>query len=120
MIEFYNDKVFAALELIKDSKECVDVYNDIQTINNYMQNVPNGRSISEAISFDSFLRRKYPCIDLMLNIASAMNRNQTEILQSAEAVVLSNLRQDYYGILCDTALKKQLVGEIKEFIKRVD
>lgn len=39
---------------------------------------------------------------------------------SVSEVILSNLKQDYYGILCDTAIKKQLVHSIKEFIKKVD
>jgi len=33
---------------------------------------------------------------------------------------ISYLEQDYYGILCDTAIKKQMVHSIKEFIKNVD
>lgn len=39
---------------------------------------------------------------------------------SVSEATLSNLEQDYYGILCDTAIKKQLVRSIKEFIKNVD
>ena len=55
----------------------------------------------------------------MLNTANAMKINQTVFSQNTEAAILSNLTQDYYGILCDTALKKQLISEIKEFIKSV-
>ena len=119
MINFYNEKVSAVLEIIKDCKDCADVYNDIRMINSYKQEVQNGRRISEAISFDSFLRTKYPVIDLKLNTANAMKINQTVFSQNTEAAILSNLTQDYYGILCDTALKKQLISEIKEFIKSV-
>ena len=32
---------------------------------------------------------------------------------------ISYLEQDYYGILCDTAIKKQMVHSIKEFIKQM-
>lgn len=39
---------------------------------------------------------------------------------SVEEVMISNLRQDYFGILCDTALKKQLIHSTQEFIKNVN
>ena len=75
-----------------------------------------------AEQLDRELRQKYPCIDNMVNFANSIPAPvpQAKKNYSASEEMLSNLQQDYFGILCDTAIKKQLVHSIKEFIKNVD
>lgn len=78
--------------------------------------------VSVANQLDRELRQKYPAIDMMLDFANAMlpPSPQTSKICSAEDSVISNLDQDYYGILCDTAVKKGLVRSIKDCIEFVD
>ena len=38
----------------------------------------------------------------------------------ADEAALSKFEQDYFEILCDTAIKKQMIHSIKAFIKNVD
>lgn len=68
---------------------------------------------------DQELRQKYPCISKMVDVANSMltPAPQAKRMYSASEAVISNLNQDYYGIICDAAFKKQLVRSIKEFIK---
>ena len=78
--------------------------------------------VSAAHQLDEELRKKYPCIDAMINFANAMLPQMPQSRKAyfpSEAVV-SDLTQDYYGIFCDTAMKKEIVREMKQFIRFVD
>lgn len=122
MIHFYDSIVAKTLETIKDAYDCADILHDLSRIEQAKANVNSYEGLLAADQFDRELRKKYPCIDAMINFANTMlppvpqNR---KIYSPSEAAVL-NLIQDYYGILCDTAVKKEIVEGMKQFIRAVD
>lgn len=78
-----------------------------------------------ASQLDQELQNKYPTINIMLNSANTirsipLSTPQTGQTYSEEEETISNLQRDYCGILCDTAIKKELVREMKQFIRYVD
>lgn len=78
-----------------------------------------------AAQLDRELREKYPMIDVMLDIANTMYSNpllppQDRQAHSEEERAISNLQQDYCGIICDTAVKKGVKQGIKDCIMSVE
>lgn len=127
MIHFYDDLFIKTLEFIKEAKDCADTLHDLNRIEQAKENVYFAGGVLAADQLDRELRMKYPTIDRMLDIANTMRTNsslspapQTEQTRSAEDIAISNLEQDRCGILCDTAVKKGITKEIKQFIKTVD
>ena len=122
MIHFYDSIVAKTLETVKDAYDCADVLCDLGRIEQAKANVNLYGDVSAAYQLDEELRKKYPCIDAMINFANTMllpvPQNRKSYSPSEAAV--SNLTQDYYGILCDTAVKKEIVREMKQFIRAVD
>jgi hypothetical protein len=119
MIHFYDELVSKTLQSIKESYDFADVLNDLNRINQAIANVNLHGNWMAAYHLDQELRQKYPCINKMVDVANSMliPAPQAKRMYSTSEAVMSDLNQDYYGILCDAALKKQLVRSIKEFIK---
>lgn len=122
MIYFYDELVAKTLETIKEAYDCADILNDLNRINQAMTNIKLYGDWYAANQLDQELRQKYPCIDNMVNFANSISIPVPRAKKnySAGEAVLSDLQQDYFGILCDTAIKKQMVHSVKEFIKNVD
>lgn len=122
MIYFYDDLVAKTVETVKEAYDCADILNDLNRINQAITNIKLYGSWSAADQLDQELRQKYPCIDNMVEFANSIPAHvpMSKKNYSPSEAVLSNLEQDYFGILCDTAIKKQMVHSIKEFIKNVD
>lgn len=122
MIHFYDSIVAKTLETIKDAYDCADILHDLSRIEQAKTNVNSYEGLLAAYQLDQELREKYPCIDVMLNFADTMLPPSPQIakISSESEVAISALTQDYYGILCDTALKKEIVKELKQFIKSID
>lgn len=122
MIHFDSKLVSKAIEAAKDADDLVDVTKDLQQIKNAEAGVLQFGDIVTARRLDAKLREKYPIIDEMLDLAnqmsSALQRGASSCAQLPQEV--SNLQQDYYGIICHIALKKGIVQSIKQFIKSVD
>lgn len=115
MIYFYNEIVEKTLEEIKDAYDCIDIFRDINRINQAIAGVKSGESLVIASQLDQELREKYPRIDEMINFANALplTSPQAKIIYSANDEAISRLNQDYYGILCDTAIKKGFTQNIR-------
>ena len=122
MIYFYDDLVARTVETIKESHDCTDILNDLNRIDQAITNINLYGNLSVADQLDRELRHKYPCINNMVEFANffSISEPRAKKKYSASEAALSNLEQDYFGILCDTAIKKQMVHSIKEFIKNVD
>lgn len=125
MITFYEDLFARTLEIMKEAHDCADILYDLGRIEQAKTNVYSYGGVFAADRLDQELRKKYPTIDIMLNIADTMRTNplfsaQAGQVHSEEEKAIANLQQDYCGILCDTAVKKEIVHEIKQFIKSVD
>jgi hypothetical protein len=122
MIHFYDDLIAQTLKTVKESYDCADVCNDITRIENAISQVRVYENCGVAFQLDHELRQKYPCIDAMLETASSISIPSPRITRtySPNEAAIENLRQDYYGILCGTAIKKEFIHSIEEFIKSVD
>lgn len=122
MIYFYDDLVEKTVETIKEAYDCANILNDLKRINQAITNIKLYGNWSAADHLDQELRQKYPFIDNMVDFANSIPVPVQRVKKnySPSEAVLSNLEQDYFGILCDTAIKMQMVHSIKEFIKNVD
>ncbi len=122
MIYFNDSAVAKTLETIKAAHDCANVLCDLSQIEQAKANVNLCGGVSVARQLDKKLRKKYPCIDTMINFANTMlsQVSQSKKTYSPNEAAVSNLIQDYYGILCDTAVKKEIVQEMKQFIRFVD
>ena len=122
LLHFYDELVVRTLKTIKESYDCIDVLNDLNRIDQAITNVNLYGNCTAAYQLDQKLRQKYPCIDRMVDVANSMLTPvpRTRRMYSASEAVISDLNQDYYGIICDAAIKKQLVRSIEELIKDVD
>lgn len=122
MIYFKKDLIKTVLDAAKEAHDCADVLKDLDRINDAIANIQNYNGLKQARELDKELRAKYPCIDTMLDVAQAMlsglsGQAQSSSCSSPEA---ANLNQDYYGIICGTAIKKSIVHEIKDMIEQVN
>lgn len=114
----FNKELCAkALKIIHEASDLHDVAMDLKKIDQLFSMRLTLEVMQEAISFDMKLRLKYPTIDKMINIANSFPACNT-FLTDYEQDPLEFLKQDYYGIICDTVLKKGLASSIEEFIER--
>ncbi len=121
MIHFDNNLAKEAFKIAHEAHELSDVANDLNRINNVLSTTPTIENLFEAQRLDNELRKKYPTIDKLLAIANnylipavASQSNTQDLPEYA------NLKQDYFGILCDVLLKKEITTSIEQFIERVD
>lgn len=122
MIYFYDDLINKTLETIKEAYDCADVTNDLNRIEQEITNIKVYGNLVTANTLDQEMREKYPVINMMVDFANSFSFPSTQVrkVYTPSDALISNLNQDYYGILCETALKKKLINDIKEFISKVD
>ena len=125
MITFYDGLFAKTLEIMKEAHGCADILRDLDRINQTTAKVYSYGGVFAADQLDRELRQKYPMIDVMLNIADNMRSNslfppQDGPARSKQEKAISNLQQDFCGILCDTAVKKGMKQSIKDCIKDVN
>lgn len=115
-IHFVSDLESSVLRALKDAEDCADIVNDLGRIH---YTITHG-SEQAARALDHEMLQKYPAIDAMLRAADAL---QTAPISSYFATAKSapsaksNLRQDYWGIICDAAIKKGIKKGIKKSIE---
>lgn len=122
MIHFYDSLVARTLEIAKNAYDCADVFNDLNRIGQAQERVKVYGDLCTADQLNQELRKKYPSIDAMNKAADSMPvlfPQPTKQYTIYEAVI-ENLKNDYYGILCGTAIKKGVIHSAKEFIENVD
>lgn len=124
MVHFYDSVVHQIEEYIKDAKDaqdCADICNDLMQIQGEMAHVEHSGDCRGAWQLDQKLRQKYPGIAAMLSLANTLSAPtaQSERQYSDQSAAVEHLKQDYFGILYDTAIKKGLIRSVKEFIKSV-
>lgn len=123
MIHFFSAIQNRTFEIIKEAHDCTDLLRDLNRIEQAKANLyTTYGGVFAADQLDRELRQKYPTIDVMLDLANTMlpPSPQASNISSEEDRALSNLNQDYCGILCDTAVKKGLAKSIKDCIESVD
>lgn len=119
MIYFYPSIVCKTLEVIKDATDCKTVCNDLARIKAAKAEVEDKGDCAVANLLDQELRKKYPYIILMLTVGDQMLTLPIREYNTNALPVMQRLDQDYYGILCDTAIKKGVIKDPIEFIQNV-
>lgn len=116
-IHFKDDVKVATWKAINEAHDCADVANDLIRI----QRIIAIGTDEDALHLDLELRRKYPVIDTMLQIANSLpvQPSQCAAAAAGESPSKANLRQDYYGILCHIAVKKGIKKSIEDCIDHV-
>ena len=118
-IHFVSGLESLTLKALKDAEDCADILKDLGRIK---YTIAHG-SEQEARALDYELQQKYPAIDAMLRAADAL---QTAPISSSFATAKSvpsaksNLWQDYWGIICDAAIKKGIKKSIEDCIDRIE
>lgn len=123
MIYFKKTYCDEALRQTKEYRDLLDVWHDLEKIQSLIDEINFadksrfgivGDSLFQrAKALDSQMRQKYPMIETMLNAANRRIGYRTTMrptpqMQVCDQVV-SDLVQDWYGILCDTAIKKKII-----------
>lgn len=122
MIYFNQDLAKEALKIAHETHELSDVLNDLNRINATLSSVPSIENLVKAKMLDDELRSKYPTIDKMIALANSLPVYPVVNSQrvSNDLPEYANLNQDYFGILCDVLLKKQVTTSIEQFVEKVD
>lgn len=119
---YFTEGLFEkVLQIIKESHDCLDIANDLLTI----QDTINNGSEIDAERLDDYLRKKYPIIDTMLNIADSIqvrpNSENSRISGvTSQSPYKSRLEQDRCGILCQAAIKKGFAHDLESCIDHVE
>ena len=119
-IYFTPDLEIQVLKTIKEAYDCADVKNDLDRIRRTIQYGTNG----QAGYLDREMRQKYPMIDYMLQVANHFPAQAHSQGYCGKGITASpeksNLEQDYWVILCDTAVKKGIKETLEGCIDRVE
>ena len=117
-IYFTSDLEIQVLKAIKEAYDCADVKNDLDRIRWTIQRGTN----EQAGYLDREMRQKYPMIDYMLQVANHFPARPARycVETAASSFEKSNLEQDYWGILCDTAVKNGIKETLEGCIDRVE
>jgi len=123
MIYFHDELIEKTLKIIQMSNTYIDVLNDLIKIQKMWDNVcQNGISI-DAVQLHISMKRKYPTIEKMLDVADKMPSRKLSTRSNEpytpQNQMLNSLRQDYYGIIIDTGIKEKIKNTIEEFIREV-
>ena len=117
-IYFASDLRERTLKALVEAHDCADVKNDLDRIRWMIQYGTNG----QAGFLDWEMRKKYPMIDYMLQVANHFPARPARYCMETAASSLekSNLEQDYWGILCDTAIKKGIKRSIEDCVDHIE
>ena len=103
-IHFVSGLESLTLKALKDAEDCADI-------------------LKEARALDYELQQKYPAIDAMLQAADNLQATRiplcfTTVKSGSSAK--SNLQQDYWGIICDAAIKKGIKKRMEDCIDHIE
>ena len=134
-IYFYKNLIGEALKTIAESHEFFDISSDLENVRQQMElvrasnlvwendNCKKFVKLQQARDLNEAIRKKYPVIDNMLDIADRLLPDRPPYAPNggaSETREYSLLEQDYYGILCHVLLKKGIAEEIEECIEKVE
>lgn len=116
-IYFASDLRERTLKALMEAHDRVDVKNDLDRIQWTIQCGMN----EQARALDREMRQKYPMIDYMLQSTDRFSARPTRycVETAASSLEKTNLEQDYWGILCDTAVKREIKRNIEDCIDHV-
>ena len=115
-IYFASDLRERTLKALMEAHDCADVKNDLDRIQWTIQYGMN----EQTRALDREMRQKYPMIDYMLQVANHFPAQAHSPRYCGKSITASpeksNLEQDYWGILCDTAIKKGIKKRLEDCI----
>ncbi len=116
-IYFASDLRERTLKELMEAHDCADVKNDLDRIQWTIQCGTNG----QAEYLDREMRQKYLMIDYMLQVANHFPARPARycVKTAASSFEKFNLEQDYWSILCDTAIKKGIKKRLEDCIDHV-
>lgn len=116
-IYFASDLAERTLKALMEAHDSADVKNDLDRIQQTIQRGTN----EQARALDQEMRQKYPMINYMLQTTNRFPARPTRycVETAASSFEKSNLEQDYWGILCDTAIKKGIKRRLEDCIDHV-
>lgn len=117
-IYFASDLAERTLKALMEAHDCADVKKDLDRIRQMIQYGTN----EQARALDQEMRQKYPMIDYMLQTTNRFPARPARycVETAASSFEKSNLEQDYWGILCDTAIKKGIKRSIEDCIDHIE
>ena len=117
-IYFASDLAERTLKALIEAHDCADVKNDLDRIQWTIQCGTN----EQAGYLDQDMRQKYPMIGYMLQTTNRFPARPARYYAEAAASPFekSNLEQDYWGILCDTAVKRGIKRRLEDCIDHVE
>lgn len=117
-IYFASDLKERTLKALMEAHDCADVKNDLDRIQWTIQCGTN----EQAGYLDREMRQKYPMIDYMLQSTDRFPARPARycVETAASSFEKSNLEQDYWGILCDTAIKKEIKRSVEDCVDHVE
>ncbi len=119
MIYFELNFVNHVAEIIYEAEDYIDVAKDLSEI----EYIYNNGSFYEAERLHTEMLRKYPIIMELFQLANALSQQPTfqNSTETAKALMnKENLKLDFYGIICDVALKKGLKESLKDCIDHAE
>ena len=119
MIYFELNFVNHVAEIIYEAKDYIDVAKDLSEI----EYIYNNGSYYEAERLHAKMLHKYPIIMELFQLANALSQQPTfqNSTETAKALMnKENLKLDFYGIICDVALKKGLKESLKDCIDHAE
>ena len=122
MIYFVDGLNAMVVKALQDSSDWADILNDLRRIDDKLR--CGSGTEEDAYELDYELRNKYPAIHAMLQIADTFpvlsSSHLTRTADAAESPIMTRLRQDYCGILCDAAVKTGFKQCIRDCIDHVE
>ncbi len=117
-IYFASDLAERTLKALMEAHDCADVKKDLDRIRQMIQYGTN----EQARALDQEMRQKYPMIDYMLQTTNRFPARPARycVETAASSFEKSNLEQDYWGILCDTAVKRGIKRRLEDCIDHVE
>lgn len=122
MIYFYGELIYEAEKYIHNAYELYDIRQDMEKIEYAERNIYSAGGIQYAHKLDEELRKKYPTIDMMIDVANSLPKtyeNQLGDKKGNRPLELDILQQDWCGIICDVLLKKEVVESLEQCIRKV-
>lgn len=116
---YFDEKLCkTAVELLQNSRELIDIANDVQKINRVL-NCPALFSPHDMRNLDSEIKKKYPEIGVFKNIADSVNWavSSNGYCQQNTVIEVEELKFDRFYLYA-LALKKS--GEIAEYVDFFD
>lgn len=120
MIHFNRELIQKTYMTIQSSNNYADIFKDLNTISATIDDIKKTGNNYKGDLLDAQIRQKYPGVDAMIRYANKFPHSNQTTASSPVEITISNLQQDEYGIICDTAIKIGLTDSFNSCIESID